>query len=52
MKFKWTGPDGWYVGDAGGEGKRMSRHADGYECSEYGGHVKGWLAKKWIEVIA
>lgn len=28
MKFKWLGPEGYYVGDAGGEGIRMSRLAD------------------------
>jgi hypothetical protein len=51
MKFKWTGREGWKVGDAGGETRRMSRLTNSYECSEFGGKVKEWLAKGWIEVI-
>jgi predicted enzyme involved in methoxymalonyl-ACP biosynthesis len=51
MKFKWTGPENWFVGDAGGEGTRMSTFADGYECSEFGGKIKGWKKRGWIKVI-
>jgi predicted enzyme involved in methoxymalonyl-ACP biosynthesis len=51
MRFKWLGPDNWFVGDAGGEGIRMSRSADGYDCEEFGGKIKHWTKKGWIKVI-
>jgi hypothetical protein len=51
MRFKWIGPEGWFVGDAGGEGVRMNCATDGYECDEFGGKVKDWKAKGWIKVI-
>jgi hypothetical protein len=50
MKFKWTGPEGWFVGDAGGAGIKMSRLADGYECSQFGGKIKDWMNRGWLKV--
>ena len=48
MRFKWIGPDNWFVGDTGGEGIRMSRLADGYNCDEFGGSIKHWIKRGWI----
>jgi hypothetical protein len=51
MKFKWTGPENWFVGDFGGEGIRMSTLANGYECSQFGGHIKNWQKRGWIKIL-
>jgi predicted enzyme involved in methoxymalonyl-ACP biosynthesis len=51
MRFRWLGPENWFVGDAGGEGIRMSNLADGYDCEEFGGKIKNWIERGWIEVI-
>ena len=51
MQFKWKGPENWFVGDAGGEGIRMSRLTNAYECSEFGGKIRDWKERGWIEII-
>jgi hypothetical protein len=51
LKFKWTGPENWFVGDAGGEGRRMSTSVDEYDCEEFNGWIEEWKARGWIEVI-
>jgi hypothetical protein len=51
MKFKWTGPENWFVGDSGGEGTSMSTLADGYECSEFSGKIKEWKKNGWVKIL-
>jgi len=51
MRFKWIGPENWFVGDCGGEGIRMSTLSNGYECLEFKGKIKGWKKRGWIKVI-
>jgi len=51
MQFKWIGPENWFVGDAGGEGIRMSILVDAYDCAEFGGKIKYWTKRGWIKVI-
>jgi hypothetical protein len=51
MQFRWVGPENFFVGDAGGEGTRMSRLVDHYECSEFGGKIKDWTKRGWIEIV-
>lgn len=52
MKFKWDGPENYFVGDAGGEGRRMSKQVDSYDSEEFSEFaIEAWKKKNWYKEI-
>jgi hypothetical protein len=52
VKFKWKGPENYFVGDAGGEGRRMNTAADSYDSDDFSDYaIKAWKKKNWYKEI-